>query len=49
MSAKITISYETPEELQLILSRLLPIAGKVRKPKEKKGGYDHAYIDVKTK
>ncbi len=46
MSAKITISYETPEELQRILSCLQPITGRLKKAKEKKGGYDHAYIEV---
>ena len=49
MSAKIRISYETPEELQEILEYLKPVTDKLKIPKEKKGGYDRVYIDVKTK
>lgn len=49
MSAKIRISYETPEELQEILQHLKPITGKLKMASEKKGGYDRVYIDVKTK
>ena len=49
MSAKIRISYETPEELQEILQHLKPITDKLKMPKEKKGGYDRVYIDVKGK
>ena len=50
MSAKIRISYETPEEYKYIMSNINPeMFEKLKKAKEKKGGYDRVYIDVKTK
>lgn len=49
MSAKIRISYKTPEELQEILEHLKPIIGKIKVASEKKGSYERAYVDVKSK
>lgn len=44
MSIKIRISYQAPEELELILELLHPVAASCRVPKVQRGKFKNAYV-----
>jgi len=46
MSAKVTISYEKPEELEKILDRLAPMIKSYKISSGQKGRYKKAYADL---
>lgn len=48
MSAKVTISYERPEELEKILKRLEPMVSSYKVSSGQKGRYKKAYANLCT-
>lgn len=44
---KIKISYERPEDLQLILDKLGENVKRIKEPKQQEGPYRRAYIELK--
>lgn len=44
---KIKISYETPQELEKVVTLLKPLGLSIRYPKTEKGVYKRAYIIIK--
>ena len=48
MSARITISYETEQELRELTNILSPVMKKCKISKQNNGGYRKAYIELKT-
>lgn len=49
MSAKVTISYERPEELEKILRQLGPMVSSCRVSSGQKGRYKKAYANIYTR
>lgn len=49
MSAKVTISYERPEELEKILGQLGPMVKSLKTPGGQRGRYKKAYASVDTR
>ena len=48
MSARITISYETEQELRELTNNLSPVMKKCKISKQNNGGYRKAYIELKN-
>ena len=48
MSARITISYETEQELRELTNILSPVVKKCKISKKNNGGYRKAYIELKN-
>ena len=48
MSARITISYETEQELRELTNILSPVMKKFKISKQNNGGYRKAYIELKN-